>query len=195
MNEPLHIAPGTLELFVMGALSQEESRSILEQASTSPELRQEIDRLEQDLESLAWRGSVEPPKHIRAQILESVRSIPQFPSLLQGSTAADFAPWLLDLTLPALHEFENMHIAELDFEGTIPTGLVWVKSYVDEEVHTDVLESFIILEGTCEVLMEGRVMSMGPGDVIHIPLHTAHSLRITSNVPCKAIVQRVPVAR
>jgi hypothetical protein len=190
MNGPQHIPPGTLELYVLGALSAEESRYIRDLAQADAELRASIHGLEQRLEDLAWQGAITPPAHLRARILERIAGIAHLPSLLHGSTATDFMPWLEELP-PLTEAFDNMHVAPLSFADRVPTALVWVKSHVEEEIHTDVLESFLILEGTCQVRMEGKVIDLVPGDVMHIPLHTPHSIQVTSATPCKAIVQRV----
>ena len=59
------------------------------------------------------------------------------------------------------------------------------------EVHTNELESFLILEGTCDITIGEEVHHLVTGDFISIPLHIGHSLIVTSNIPCKVILQRV----
>lgn len=194
MNDHQGIAPGTLELYVMGALSKEESHAIRELSQADAELRTEIAGIEKDLEALARAGRVETSGLLRARIMEKVRTTERFPSLLRGSTASDFSFWMQDIPTPSLNDYDNIHATALACSHHIPTELVWVKSHVEEEAHTDVLESFLLLEGTCEVVMPDRVIALVPGDVMKIPLNTAHSIRVTSIVPCKAIVQRQALA-
>jgi mannose-6-phosphate isomerase-like protein (cupin superfamily) len=69
-----------------------------------------------------------------------------------------------------------------------------VKEMVDEEVHYDILESFVLLEGSCECHItnekgETRIVRMGQGDYISMKLGETHDIVITSSKPAKAILE------
>ncbi|MBK8504236.1 MAG: cupin domain-containing protein [Saprospiraceae bacterium] len=61
-------------------------------------------------------------------------------------------------------------------------------------MHHKVIESFLILEGTCEchITSEGgstRTIRMRVGDFITMPLGETHDIWVTSGEPTKAILQ------
>lgn len=60
-----------------------------------------------------------------------------------------------------------------------------------EEVHTDVIEKFLVIEGNCEIRTAASTTRLSPGSVHSIPLHVVHEVVVTSAVPCKVIVRRV----
>jgi quercetin dioxygenase-like cupin family protein len=49
-------------------------------------------------------------------------------------------------------------------------------------------ESFYILEGTATFQAGGETIHAGPGDFIHIPRGTVHSLRNDGDVPARALI-------
>ncbi|RYZ82068.1 MAG: cupin domain-containing protein, partial [Moraxellaceae bacterium] len=71
--------------------------------------------------------------------------------------------------------------------------LIWARNFTPQEKHHNELESFYILEGTCEVKIENETHKLSPGDFITIPLHKDHKVVVTSLIPCKAILQRIAV--
>ena len=38
-----------------------------------------------------------------------------------------------------------------------------------------------IIEGRCEVVVGGEVMTMGPGDIVHVPSGVHHDLKVLGN--------------
>jgi mannose-6-phosphate isomerase-like protein (cupin superfamily) len=62
-----------------------------------------------------------------------------------------------------------------------------------DEVHDDLLECFIVLEGECECYIGDDVIHLGPGGFIDIPLYTHHDVKVIKG-PVLAIVQRLKVA-
>lgn len=86
-----------------------------------------------------------------------------------------------------------MQYIPLDESDDRQTALVWLEQAEPTEIHTDCVERFLILEGTCDVTIGNELHAMIPGNVITIPMFTEHSVRVTSTMPCKAILQRVMV--
>jgi mannose-6-phosphate isomerase-like protein (cupin superfamily) len=58
-------------------------------------------------------------------------------------------------------------------------------------VHDNEFEKFLILEGSCTITIEEEAHHLVPGDYLAIPLHKSHQVTITSEIPCKIILQRV----
>ena len=71
------------------------------------------------------------------------------------------------------------------------TAIVWLKDYAPHEVHDNEYERFLIVEGTCDIIVEDEVNQLVPGDYFAIPLHKKHLVKVTSSIPCKVILQRV----
>ena len=59
------------------------------------------------------------------------------------------------------------------------------------EVHDNEYEKFLIIEGTCDITVDEDVYSLVPGDYFSIPLYKSHNIKVTSTIPCKAILQRL----
>ena len=53
------------------------------------------------------------------------------------------------------------------------------------------MRNFLIVEGTCTILVENEVYQLVPGDYFAVPLHKSHILKVTSEIPCKVILQRI----
>lgn len=74
MNTREYIASGTLELYVFGKLSEEENRNVQEMANEFPEVKQEIESIEQAVINLSYSVapnlSLDNFNTIREQLLE-----------------------------------------------------------------------------------------------------------------------------
>ena len=71
------------------------------------------------------------------------------------------------------------------------TAIVWIKKYAPQEVHDKEYERFLIVEGTCNIVVGDEVNQLVPGDYFAIPLFENHFVEVTSSIPCKVILQRV----
>ena len=96
--------------------------------------------------------------------------------------------------LQPAEEFDNLFGINLFQDAEKEVTLLWSKEGVPEEVHEDVDERFLLLEGTANCHVGKEIFSMEAGDFMKIPLHTNHWVVITSEQPAKAIVTRVKVA-
>ena len=66
------------------------------------------------------------------------------------------------------------------------------KTGVDDEVHVNEKESFLVLEGECECYVGDNVYRLGPGGFIEIPLHEHHNVKVISEYVV-AVMQRIAV--
>lgn len=191
------LEPGTLELYVLGALSPAEMETVRQALDRDAALRAEVEELHQALEMVALLNSTPPPPELRAAIMADAHIAGPAGGPMcvidDGTLTADLPQWIFAYPDPDPGAYENMHVAYLDCPPHLASALVWVKFYVTEEEHDECHEAFHILEGTCEVLVGDALRRMGPGESISIPLHTPHSVRVTSPFPCKAVVQRRPL--
>ena len=113
------------------------------------------------------------------------------PSLHKNSVIADFEPWLSrpDMTLP--DSADDLYAKIIGNASGCNTAIVWINDYAPQEVHDAEHERFLIIEGTCNIIVEDEVHALVPGDYFAIPLHRHHLVKVTSSVPCKVIMQRV----
>ena len=63
---------GQLELYVLGSLSNEESKLVEGMIAQHPSVKQEYDRIQNEIESLATAHAVEPPVELRAKIMDKL---------------------------------------------------------------------------------------------------------------------------
>jgi mannose-6-phosphate isomerase-like protein (cupin superfamily) len=148
--------------------------------------------------------SVAPPSHLRGLILSRIKALnaqdkrrtklqfDNLPMLAENSNWLDWQAVIEGIEPPA--EFENIHLHPIEANEKRELFVAWVKKMVDEEVHTDLLESFLILEGSCECHIcnekgETRIVRLGQGDYITMQLGETHDIVITSLQPAKAILE------
>ena len=113
------------------------------------------------------------------------------PVLNESSRIHDFEDWLKrpDMFLP--EEADKLYAKIIGYTKEAVTAIVWIKESAPHEVHADEYEKFLIVEGTCDIIVENEVHSFVPGDYFAIPLHKSHNLKVTSQIPCKVILQRI----
>jgi mannose-6-phosphate isomerase-like protein (cupin superfamily) len=119
------------------------------------------------------------------------------PLLSEDSNLYD---WLLatkDMQPPA--DFENIYLKPIKKNEQVEMYVAWVSKMVDEEVHNDLLESFMLLEGTCTCHITDpqgnlKIVNMQAGDYITMQIGETHDVHITSEKPAKAVLQWLKIA-
>ncbi len=193
------IESGILEMYVLEQTSTEETMQVQQMAAQYPEVQQEIESISRALELYAQSQAVEPDVTIRPFLMatidytERVRNgeTPSFPPMLHsGSKIEDYSEWLNRKDLELNEPLVDAHATIIGYTPEAITAIVWLKYGSPPETHTHELESFLIVEGTCDISIGADVHSLKPGDVLNIPLHIPHSVRVTSGHACKVILQR-----
>jgi mannose-6-phosphate isomerase-like protein (cupin superfamily) len=115
----------------------------------------------------------------------------------ESSNWMDWAELVKDIELP--QDFEGVHLHTLESNDKRELFLAIVKEEVPEEVHHDLLESFILLKGTCTCQVHKsdgsiREVHMREGDYIGFKLGEHHDILITSSEPAVAILQWLKTA-
>ena len=194
------IESGILEMYVLGETSPDESALVERMVEEHPEIKAELYSVEVLMEDYAMSHATIPDPTIKPFLMATVDYMdriqngeePSYPPQLRAdSKIEDYDQWLkrpdLQLTAP-LVEIEARII------GHIPnmiTAIVWIKNGSPPETHKEELESFLIVEGTCNIVVEGNENHLKPGDIFTIPLHMSHTVIVTSDVFCKIILQRL----
>ena len=167
------------------------------------------DQSEEALIAYAKAHSLTPPSHLREKILGKMKllkrqgkqprryDINNLPFLDKNSNWLEWEETVKEIEPP--DDFENAHLHPLESNDKRELFIAWVKEYIEEEVHHDLLESFLLLEGTCECHItdekgQARVVRMGQGDFITMQLGETHDIVITSKKPAKAILQWAKLA-
>ncbi|WP_354356868.1 cupin domain-containing protein [Pedobacter sp. UYP30] len=190
---------GLLELNVIGALAQDEAQLVHKMLVSHPEIKKEIAALEVFFEQHAIKNAVSP--HLRMgkkmERLFSNLAAEQNMQLSQTPLISGFSDsnaWL-ELISPLLPKDNSCERFKklLRYENGVMQLLIVSSTDIDEEVHEDLDESFLILKGTCVCTIGNTSINMGAGDFMQIPLDLPHTVTITSN-SVTAILQRVDCA-
>jgi len=192
-----YISSGILEQYCLGALSREESVSVEMLADQFPEIKHEIDRIDDAMESYALANPVQPTDKVKARILlaayqtEAGAGKTYPPLILKDSVTDEFRHWLKGVNIPLpVEPFENLSFYDLPSTDAVTNFIVWAKVGHEEEEHNNFNEFIVILEGHCDMYMNGEKKHYTTGEIIRIPPFVPHHAVITSENPMVAIVQR-----
>ena len=181
-----------------------------QQNTTAFSMEQEIEKTEEALLKYAEAHAVAPPLSLKDKILGNIQklnylsqnrqviSLDNVPLISSESNWLDWEEAVKGIEQPA--DIENVYMHPLRNDDVVEMNLAWVIEEVPEEVHHDVLESFILLDGTCECHIYNedgsikKIVRMRAGDYISFKIGEVHDIQITSSVPAKAILQWLKVA-
>ena len=195
-----YIESGILELYVLGITSDKENEEIEKLALSIFEIAEEIKNISAALEAYTHKTYVAPDPTIKPFLMAMIDYTerlkngeqPSFPPVLnENSTIADYDQWLnrTDIKLP--NNFKDFYAKIIGYTPEVTTAIIWIKDMAPQEVHQHEFEKFLILEGTCDITISDEVRSLKAGDFLSIPLYKKHYVKITSSIPCKAILQRI----
>jgi mannose-6-phosphate isomerase-like protein (cupin superfamily) len=199
MNSKEFIESGILELYVLGIATDAEQAEVSFRAINDPAIQEELLAIGKSLESVAMKQAVPPNPIIKPFLMATINymdrimqgeAVTEPPFLHPLSTIENYAPWL---NRPDMIYAGNEPVFAYIIGHTknVTTAIVWLKEMAPQEVHDTELESFLIVEGTCNIVVDGEVNALVPGDCFTIPLYKNHFVQVTSAIPCKVILQRV----
>lgn len=203
-----YISSGVLEQYVMGELTAVEAEEVVRIAAIYPQVQAELDAIMQALEGYAMAHSKAPPEALKTQLLATIEAGASKKKLADQASTASTPEGLPDLNeaadLPywrsltaAVQPPDNFgehftHVLGQDAQKI--TLMVLTKRKVEEEIHDDMVEKFLVLKGSCRCVVGEYVNDMNEGDYMAIPLHVPHSVTITSKEHSLFILQRKQVA-
>ena len=203
MNTETYINSGIIEMYVMGALTSEEEKEVSLLAGKYTEIRNEIERVSSTLEAYVQQHAKTPAPEIKPvlmatfdfmQRMENGEKPVKAPLLTSRTRKDDFSEWLNHPDMQAPLEYAHTYVKLISYQPAHSTAIVWLKEGATEEVHTDEYESLFILEGSCDILINKEIYQLYPGDLLTIPLFASHSVKVTSTIPCKLILERRAVS-
>ncbi len=195
-----YIESGILELYVMGATTPDESREVEEMAAAHYQIREELNTISQSLEQYAQANAVQPHPTVKYLLLATIDYMERLkkgeqpaspPELTAASRPADFAMWLNRPDLQGPDVVTEIYVKLIGATQQATTAIVWLQEEAHNEVHHDEYERFLIIEGTCDITVGEEINHLKPGDYFAVPLHQPHTVKVTSQEPCKVILQRV----
>ncbi len=187
---------GLLELYLIGKLDQEEVLLVNQMRVAHPEVVAELASLEAFFEREALQHAVKPDSRFDEKMqslflnleIEQVMQLSDMPLITSFS---DADAWF-EMISPLLPQgnFEGRFEKLLRNDDQVMQALVITPEGVDEEVHEDMHESFLILKGTCICTIGNETITMGPGSFMQIPLNQPHTIAVASKSVI-AILQHV----
>ncbi|MBA3665198.1 MAG: hypothetical protein H0W61_13445 [Bacteroidetes bacterium] len=199
MNIEEYINSGILDLYVLGLTSEGECGEIELLASEHILIKQEIEKLRSGIEAYVKLQAVSPGPLVKPLLLatieysERIRNGEQpveAPELTEVSRIEDYAQWLNRKDMAAPEKYEGVHVKIISHSPAMTCAIVWIANEAPPETHTDELEKFLIIEGECDIIVDGIKNHLVPGNYFPIPLHKTHMVKVTSQIPCKVILQR-----
>ena len=165
----------------------------------------EIELTEDALIRFAQEHAAPPSGSLRKNILaklsrfnaarnnRSILELNTLPLLDENSNWLDWEEAVKNI--PAPENFGELHLHPLESNDDRQLFIAWVRSFMDEEIHLELVESLLLLEGSCvchitELDGTARIDRLGVGDFIAMMPGEKHNLVITSAKPVKAILQR-----
>jgi len=180
-----YINSGTLEQHCFDVFNPERGKEVAELSAAHPEIRAELNEIEQTIELLAKRQAIEPGPGLRQKLLHTLGFADDeqldINNLPPTGKYSSYTSWLkaVEHLVPA-EPFEDFFAHLLRQDEHIAQTLVITRLDVPPEIHGDVAESFFILKGRCTCTIGDQVITLNAGDHLDIPLHVNHDIKIES---------------
>ena len=191
------ISSGILDSYCLGFTSREEDASIEEMAARFPHVQEEIEKIRASLYAFVLQRNIQPSAAVKTTVMHAIyaqqaEKNPGFVPLMHKP--ADFTRYYQSAIANNLKEadepFDNLYVKALPSTNEVINFAVWVKNGHEEESHSDRNEYIAILEGSCDMFMDGRKSSYIEGEIISIAAGVSHYAVISSEKPMFALVQR-----
>lgn len=187
---------GIIEAYCLGLLPEDEAAAITVAAAKDTLLQQMIMETEEALthyrqvnKASALKGSV--LARLAAMTADTKIDINDPPLINRNS---DIDAWNEAIAhIEPETDHGNIKTSFIRYSDELQLCIAWLSERLEEDEHheDEFEESFLILEGSCECNIGGKIFRLKAGDYLDIPFNTHHT--ITSTSPqgfVKAIIQR-----
>ncbi|WP_221393978.1 cupin domain-containing protein [Dyadobacter sp. NIV53] len=194
------IDSGILEMYVLGDTSPEQNEQMERMLKEHVEIREELYSIEVALEKYAINQAAPVDPTIKPFLMATVDYMQRIsngepvsfpPQIAADSLISDYNDWLNRADLQLTGPLDEIEAHIIGSTPELTTAIVWIRNGAPAEIHKKELETFLIVEGTCNIVVEGKDNHLGRGDIFTIPLYRSHYVQITSAIPCKIILQRL----
>ncbi len=198
MDIKAYINSGILKQYALDVLDSSARAEVENMCALHPEIKKELERIQDTLENFAIENPVAPPPELQNSIWATLQNLnkekemnPEDLPFINRFT--DHNKWLrfVQSRIPA-EITEDRIVDVLQHNSLVTQALVISKTDFENEEHEHEMESFVILEGRCECTVGDNVFELGPGGFAEMPLHTPHSVRMLTPYVV-AILQRVAI--
>ncbi|MBL0054468.1 MAG: hypothetical protein IPP29_24785 [Bacteroidetes bacterium] len=144
---------------------KEKIKNILAAPNNNSVNDSELDKAEEAIINYAQSHAVNPPENLRNKIFAKINKLTaekrttknidlnSLPVLDQDSNWMDWQEATAHIEPPA---YDDIYLHTLESNEHRELFVAWVKDFVPDEVHHDLLESFLILEGSCECYIKTK---------------------------------------
>lgn len=187
MKAEEYVENGLVLDYCLGLLINDEKLAFEKALESSPMLAEELRSIQEGLNKYVAAYSLTPPYVLKDKIwgtlenllLEAHMDLSNLPVINEFSDPKVWMDAVRPLLPKTLTDGRFMHV--LTHTDNIQQVLVMTATDVEDEVHSDVYESFIILEGECEChIGNDTVIRVKAGGYVRIPMHEHHDLKIIS---------------
>lgn len=194
------VESGILEMYVMGDTSHEENVLVELMVNKHPEVKEELFSIEVSLENYALSQATTVDPVIKPFLMATVEYMERMtkgeqlsfpPKLHVNSLISDFQEWLNRPDFVLTEPLDEIDARIIAATPQMTTAIVWIKNGSPPEIHKNEYETFLIIEGTCNIIVDGKDNHLKSGDVFTIPLYLSHTVIVTSKIPCKLILERL----
>ncbi len=198
MDISTYIESGILQDYCLGVLTGAEKESVEDICRQHPEVLEALTQLQVAFETLVTDRPVWAKSAMKSRIWDTINNVnieeQQDPARLPTiNKYSDHYNWLGIVGNLLPKQFRPGRFCKvIRDDGGVIQLLVKSSTDFEEEMHGDLRESFIVLEGECECTIGNSVISLKPGGYIEIPLHVAHNVKLLTPT-ITAIIQRVAV--
>ena len=193
-----YIHSGILEAYCLGVLSTEEKKEVESFRLNYTEVHRALSAIELSFEHLAEATSIQPPASLKEQIWQTILASDNDQNIDLSNPPvinrfSDHTQWLNAVApfIPGKIS-EERYSKVLYASPTMLQILIVTQTDIEPELHDNLRESFIILEGECECYIGNKVIRLQAGGFTDIPLHTTHDVKLISH-SVTAILQRIAV--
>lgn len=109
-------------------------------------------------------------------------------ALFSGSACAQ----INILSLQPDSTYQGIKVQKISGDKNATSFVIWIQQEVKAHKHMKHTEEIYILEGEGELILNGKMIKLKPGDFINIPENTVHSVKVTSPVPLKVLSIQSP---
>ncbi len=200
MDIKAYLDSGIVQLYILGYATEEECHEFESLMKIHPEIAAAFELHQRTLASIADDVRTEPHPNLKPLILATFDYIARLedgeelklpPVLNEHSTREDFQLWIDREDMVAPEDFDEVHAKIIAATPEMTCAMVWIKTMAPEEVHTNEYEKFLILEGSCTIVVGTEENKLVSGDYFAIPLFEVHKVIVTSEKPCVVILQRI----
>jgi len=193
-----YINSGILEAYCLGVLSTEEKKEVENFRLNYHEVQEALTAIELSFEQLALTTAVHPPAGLKEQIWQTILATDHDQNIDLSNPPvinrfSDHTQWLKAVApfIPAETSKERFSKVLYSSPDLLQI-LIVTQTDIEAELHDNLRESFIILEGECECYIGNKVIRLQAGGFTDIPLHITHDVKLVSR-SVTAILQRIAV--